>query len=259
MFGEAFADCRTQFHWLAQLPSAAGKLHGAPHPLWHQVALRWDDGHDALMSCDLGGVRAGLRFDGCLLVGDDAWSAEGRTLEDAKTWMEHALARHGLEGPLALRDAETMPAHAVVEGVPFDWDVQVANTLRDLYHHAHEALEAWRAKIGSGPVLVWAHHFDIATLQVLQKGERDDLEDAITVGYGMSPGDGANPEPYGYVNFWPTLESPELPPLPVGRWNTKGWLGTVLDAADNDGRDTLWAWLEASRSAAESLLLAPQV
>ena len=47
----------------------------------------------------------------------------------------------------------------------------------------------------------------------------------------MSPGDSSYPEPYYYVNPYPSPEDPELPRLSGGgQWHTEGWFGATLTA-----------------------------
>ena len=61
----------------------------------------------------------------------------------------------------------------------------------------------------------WPHHYDSATLILLDPAETG--EDARSINVGMSPGDGSYAEPYWYVTPWPP--PPEktilehLPPL----------------------------------------------
>jgi hypothetical protein len=76
-------------------------------------------------------------------------------------------------------------------------------------------------------VVVWPHHFDLASLVTLSGSG----EHATTIGLGFSPGDAGIDEPYFYVTPWPAPEAATLPALTIGRWNTEGWTGAVLRAS----------------------------
>jgi hypothetical protein len=80
---------------------------------------------------------------------------------------------------------------------------------------------------GFAPVRCWPHHFDIATLELLD-GAAADPKHARSVSLGMSPGDASYAEPYWYVNPWPRPEGRPLPALPEGRWHTESWFGAAL-------------------------------
>ena len=79
-------------------------------------------------------------------------------------------------------------------------------------------------------VRCWPHHFDIATLEVLDADAGP--EEALSIGLGMTPGDGGFPEPYFYVLPWPRPEQAGLPELAgEGEWPPGDWLGAVLHTA----------------------------
>ena len=80
---------------------------------------------------------------------------------------------------------------------------------------------------GAEPVRVWPHHCDIASLIALDP--ELPAEEARTIGFGMTPGDGSYPEPYWYVTPWPYPQHPDLPELAGGgAWHREGWMGAVL-------------------------------
>ena len=90
----------------------------------------------------------------------------------------------------------------------------------------------------SAPVRCWPHHFDIATLQILDGGR--------TVGAGFLGGDGQYREPYWYVTPYPyPNDRSSYPPLPRGGfWNTEGWFGAVL--LGDHARDEAAEFLDAA-------------
>lgn len=263
---DAFTDTRLQLHWLAQVPGALGATHGEPHPLWHHVALRWSPGHQALVTVPAAGtaLRAGLRVaDGTVLLldGDGVvveWNAQGKTFQDGVDWLGKRLAEHGRDAELQVRAKEKMPEHPVGDGAPISLDADAAGRLADLFDEGHDVLSAWAKRFDdAGPVLVWAHHFDIAVLRVVVPGAREDAEDARTIGYGITPGDASQPEPYAYVTPWPQpdAEGLALPALSVGHWNLEGWVGSVLKASENRGGEAEFvAWLEASNRVVEGMI-----
>jgi hypothetical protein len=77
-----------------------------------------------------------------------------------------------------------------------------------------EELKSRLADIGSGPgaVRCWPHHFDIATLLSLGRG---DPERAAAIGIGMSPGDAYYPQPHFYISPWPAPPADALPRPPI--------------------------------------------
>lgn len=98
----------------------------------------------------------------------------------------------------------------------------------------------------------WPHHFDIASLLDLGEGK--------SIGVGMSPGDGSSTLPYIYINMWPypDTEKVRLPDLSYGKWNTEGWVGTLLNAREFAGIDNqkeiIETFIKESISTARELL-----
>jgi len=75
----------------------------------------------------------------------------------------------------------------------------------------------------------WPHHFDIATLLVLN----DNKDNYKSVGVGLSPGDDNYDQPYFYITPWPypNIDAITLPDLPSSSfWHTEGWVGAILTA-----------------------------
>ena len=73
----------------------------------------------------------------------------------------------------------------------------------------------------------WPHHFDIATLVTVERGE--DSHASKTIGIGMAPMGGGYESWYWYVTPWPHPKLDTLPTLDgPGAWHTEGWIGAVL-------------------------------
>ncbi|MEM8887580.1 MAG: hypothetical protein AAGD28_06300 [Bacteroidota bacterium] len=98
----------------------------------------------------------------------------------------------------------------------------------------------------------WPHHFDIASLLDLGEGK--------SIGVGMSPGDNSSALPYFYVNMWPypDTEKVSLPGLSSGKWNTEGWVGTLLNAeafaGNPEQKEITKTFIQESVSAARELI-----
>ena len=171
-----------------------------------------------------GGEVAGIRIRHLtLLRGADSFALTGHTLADAFRFAGVPFVR-----------PDGLPSHRVADGAPFTPDPAALETLDALYANAARELERVRAsQAGAGPVRLWPHHFDIATL-ISRRGDGSG-EPERQVGCGFVAGDAQIPEPYWYVTPWPYPPADALPALSMGRWNTKGWTGAVLREGEGDG------------------------
>jgi hypothetical protein len=271
----SLTEARLQLHWAAQVPAAVGHTFGAPQPDDSQSSFQWDAVGRVLAGQPVGApgpVRAALRpADVTLLLMSEtgetlAESAlDGKTLDQAYAWMEHAVARFA--GELAARTLQRrdydMPAHAVSLGEPFRANpVPALMELVRWYGNAHGILMRLQAdEPTASPVRCWPHHFDIGMLIQLDPGA--DPEHARSIGIGLSPGDGSYDEPYWYVNPWPRPpHDADRPTLPHGHWHTEGWQGAVLPGTDlvsqkADGQaNTVQTFLRAAVRAARTILSA---
>jgi hypothetical protein len=206
---------RVQLHRAVQPAAAVGRTLLPPQPDSSQESFAWSDGR-LVQGVVEGRFRAGLRFADLTLLLLDADNAiidelplEGRTAADGFAFYER-------------RCSELLGRKVRFEGHgdahTFHADPSELARFARLYAEADALLRQVHE-----PVRCWPHHFDIATL-IDRGGGR-------TLGIGMSPGDATHPEPYYYVTPWPYPAVDELPPLAVGSWNTKGWVGAVLPAS----------------------------
>lgn len=261
---------RAQAHWAVQVISAAGETFAEHAADTSHTATSWNPGRGALVGVALGGdaaLRVGLRMPDLTLVvsgRDDSVRAElpldGRTLAEANAWAsrELAVASGGaLDAPLVHPGYELEP-HPIGAGGAFRADPGLRELARWYAVAAAELTRLRSETSGAGPVLCWPHHFDIAMRIELER----DAEGAATrtVGVGLSPGDDFVPEPYWYVNPWPTLEGAALPPLRAGEWFTDGFVGAVerssaiVDAGDGRAQSArLRAFLDAALPASIAL------
>lgn len=234
----ALTEARLQAHWAAQPVSAVGAARLPAAPDFSHTNLGWDDGRGVLAGRRIeGGRAAALRVSTLTLeVGDARYPLHGHTFDEAMAW----LAEH-TGGERLSRPEHDLPAHAVGEGGRFAVE-ELSAALGELaawFSNASGVLDAFAAATeGASAVRCWPHHFDLATLVTVGRGEG---EDAKSVGVGLSPGDGSYDQPYFYATPWPYPADPDasgLPALPAGgRWHTQGWFGAVLPGEGLVGAD----------------------
>lgn len=227
-------------HWAAQIVSAAGSSLLPAQPDFSHTNLGWSAEHEALLGQPLAeGRQAGLRLrDLSLFVtGSDArLSLPGSSVEAGLAWLSETL---GASLTLPKHDMPAQPA-VLGPGNP---------ELASWFATADAQIEG----VAEGrSVRCWPHHFDIATLLVIDEGKP--AEEARSIGVGMTPGDGSYPEPYWYVTPWPYPDAATtLSPLPGhARWHTEGWTGAVLVGDRNP--DVVHEFLSSAVSACRALL-----
>jgi hypothetical protein len=260
-------EARLQLHWAAQVPVAAAATLATPVSDDSHLALSWDEGNGALLTVPLpDGRRAGLIPATAELVVlgtsgavDQLYGLNGRTLPQALAWLASEVGG----GRSLERPGHDMPDHEVGSGKPFNLQElpEATTEVAAWYADASRALATLVAgEDKASPVSCWPHHFDIATLEVLDTGAAP--EEARSVGVGMTPGDGGIPDPYFYVLPWPRPQETNLPALAGGgEWHTGDWLGAVLHAdtirqhkdAGEQARQVT-AFLASARAAALQLL-----
>ncbi len=233
---DRLVEARLELHWATQLVSAAGTSLLQPQADFSHTNCGWLVELGVLAGRAVGGeaLRAALVFEGLELVLLDgtqeraALPLAGRTLEEGRSWLADQLGVPSDE--LRLPEHE-MPAHKVGDGGVFS----------EARTGERAELAAWFANASglihalvvdepaSSPVRCWPHHFDVASLIVLD-GDADP-EEARSIGVGFSPGDQSYSQPYFYVNSGPYPELGALPTLEAGaQWHTTGWTGAVLTA-----------------------------
>jgi len=214
----------------ANLPAAADDSHSA---------LTWKASERALLSAALGGTggdaRVGVRLNPLDLVfaADDDFGSMLRLRElsdgEAQMWLDTALARRGLKKaggvalPYEVEGDDPRARYAAERERPglaelSRWFGAAAETLENLRFSF--------AALKPGPLLLWPHHFDIATLVQLDPGNR-------SIGVGFSPGDEFYPQPYFYVSPYPRPETPPSGRLdPIGHWHTEGFVGAIATGGE---------------------------
>jgi hypothetical protein len=244
---------RETLHWAAQVPGAAGNSLLPPQPDDGHTTLRWDPAGRRLATGPGAGFRVALVIEDLalqLLDDGDAeasrLSLDGRTLDDAFTWLGRAIEELTGAPPAAdlIRRDYDLPTHPVATGAPFvGGAAEPRAELARWYANGARVLDAVVAgHPGASQVRCWPHHFDLATLITLDAGgDADagvDAESARSLGVGLSPGDAGTPQPYWYITPWPYPDATGLPALAGGgRWNTEGWVGALLTASEITGTD----------------------
>lgn len=158
-------NTRLQVHWAAQIVSSVGRTLIAPRADDSHTSFTWSDG--ALAGEPLEDERRTvLRVrDLTLVMSESEFPLRGKTLEEGFAFVEGALGQR-LERP-----SIELPDHEVARGAVFDPEENELALLASLFDGAAEVLERFRAsRAEAGPVLLWPHHFDIATLLDLGNG-----------------------------------------------------------------------------------------
>ena len=229
---------REQAHWAAQVLSAAGETFLPHAPDTSHTAMTWDPRSAALVGREIPGAapcRIALRIEDLTLRVLDRrgrsatqLALPGHSLAEAYRWTSSAVKDHtrGVLDRKLRHPGYDLDPHALAEGGRFRLAEELPALARWFANAAGALARFQRGTTGAGEVLCWPHHFDIASLVVL---EADADGDAVrSVGVGLSPGDGSIAEPYWYVNHDPETERAELPALPAGGWLRDDWTGAVL-------------------------------
>jgi len=235
-------EARMQAHWGVQLVAAVANSLVAPAPDDSHTSMRWRERM-------FYGAMTPQRFAPALRVHDltllltlptgtmlRVLELNGQTLEEAMGWVNDSVGEV-MEGVLERRVERPnyyMDHHPLAVDARFSRSaIAELRELEQWFSNAASLFEAIQGENeGASPVRCWPHHFDMATLIVLDP-EESDPEKARSINVGMSPGDVTYEQPYFYVNPWPPPQDAELPLLEgAGDWHTAGWFGTVLTAED---------------------------
>jgi hypothetical protein len=222
---------RALAHRALQWPARAARANLVPVPDDSHTSLTWDPIMAALLSQPLeGGARVGLRMAVHELVftkGErtEAFALAGGSEQEPGAWLDAKLAAEGLEPASGTKLHYDMPPALFAR--PAGEAPRLA-ALAIWFAAGAELLEELGRKYQRykpGPVRCWPHHFDIATLL--------DLDNARSIGIGLSPGDAYYAQPYFYLSPYPKPHTDNLPSLPPGgRWHTKDFFGAVAAATD---------------------------
>ena len=235
-----------ELHWAAQLPARVGATLLAPEADFGHLSLTWNESAASLVTglvtaqAPERAFRAALRpADAELLLLDlrdgvwESYPLAAHTLQEADRWLTERVAERRGETTALVAPPHEMPAHPIAEGARFGFEeAPPRRALSDWYSNIDHLLHGVRREERrAGPVRVWPHHFDIATLITLDPDRP--AEEARSLGLGWSPGDSNYAQPYLYATPWPYPDANKLPEAPAGaRWHSEGWVGCVLLASD---------------------------
>jgi hypothetical protein len=239
---QMLAGMRLQTLWAAQLVAAVAAAHVRPAADGSHIAMEWISGQELLVGArPFGGrqFRAGLRIAGFAVVLLDMMDRpleelflDGRTLSDARSWLENGIASYTESDPVRLQvPAFDIPNHPVAGGRVFSLESGDACVeLARWYAGAEVVLRELAAVTpNSSPVRCWPQHLDLRTRITVAAADRPRSDLVILV--GMSPGDSTFPEPYWYVAPSTMVSSVTLPALSHGgEWHVGDWTGAVLRA-----------------------------
>jgi len=168
---------------------------------------------------------------------EQSFALGGHTDADARRWLGGRLGAHGLDASaLDAKSPYAIPAHAVERGGAYGAG-KLSEPLTELaawFASAQHALgrthdQMIARKLAPSPVRTWPHHFDTATLTLLEGGS---AEHARSVNVGFSPGDENYDEPYFYVSPHPYPDPRRLPALPpLGHWHVRGFTAAIAPAS----------------------------
>jgi hypothetical protein len=235
-------EARLQVHHAVQWLARAARAYVPAQSDDSHTNLGWGDDLDAFTTHGFkGDLRLRLRINELRLVlvseiVQVSFTLDGRTDADARLRLRDLLSAHDLDPDrLDARLPYEIADHAVARGGTYKTD-GLADALSELaawYANADRSLGRVREQmvargLAPSPVRTWPHHFDMATLILLEAGN---AEHARSVNAGLSPGDEYYDEPYFYVSPYPHPDPAKLPPLPLGNWHTQGFTAAVLPAS----------------------------
>ena len=268
----SLGDARHQAHNVIQWLARIARSYIEPSDDDSHTALEWIDKDDALVT---GEIAAGLvlefRLSEMVLQFKEygervshPLALEDRSPAMVEAWLLVELLHRGVDRAKLSKDLPYKIVGMMTGDAVDHTHEPHEDALKELsnwYANAAFVLDRIRSeneslKPGPSPVRCWPHHFDIATLVSLEKGNS---ENARSIGVGLSPGDGHYGEPYFYVTPWPYPDSKELPDLPDGgHWHTKDFVGAILPASEIVDRDMkgndVAAFLAAAVTAARECL-----
>ena len=233
---------RAPAHYAAQWLARAGYAYVQAKPDSSHTNVGWDEAHDGFTTHPLkGDLRLGLKIPQLSLVLTEgkaisSFPMDGRTNADARAWLGKEMSAHGLDAKALNKPLPyDLPAHPIAKGEAYraSENAKGLAVLAAWFGNANASLGRIReahnkGKLQASPVRCWPHHFDLATLILLD----GDPEKGRSVNVGLSPGDGTYDSPYFYITPWPTPDRAKLPMLPpIGHWHTKGFTAAVALAS----------------------------
>jgi hypothetical protein len=239
-------DARLQAHHAMQWLARAARAYLPAQPDDSHTNLGWDEAFGGFETHKMQGARIGVKLfplSLAILEGKDStpsriFALDGHKDGHIREWLGEELGHlsldaRALDKPLPYK----IPNHKVSTGAPYAVQ-SLGDGFRELatwYSNASQSLERVRKaaaalNLEALPLRCWPHHFDLATL-ILLDPKLGKPEQARSIGVGLSPGDEHYNEPYFYTTPWPYPPPDKLPPVPeIGSWHTKSFTAAVVPA-----------------------------
>ena len=163
----------------------------------------------------------------------------GKTKSEAFQWFKSNLHKLGFDQDnFEYFKHFSLPYHEIDNGVSFvNLSSTIRNTLTKMQTNASIALHECIESLGLGtlsPVRIWPHHFDMASLIIIETDV--DHNPTKTIGIGWAMPDDEIDEPYFYTNHWIKKEERNYDNLPslnsCGKWHTSSWVGITIKYSD---------------------------
>jgi hypothetical protein len=236
-------EARLEAHHALQWLARAARAFVMMHPDDRHTNLGWDDAldgfsthfltNDVVLRLSIADLTLAVQAGG---RGAELFTLDGRTDADVGRWLERMLAAHGLDpGRVVAELPYQIADRTMAHGAAYDTG-RMGDALSELaawFANADRSLGRIREQMiargfAPSPVRTWPHHFDMATLTLLETG---DAELVRSVNAGFSPGDENYEEPYFYVSPHPYPDPSKLPALSSGHWHTRGFTAAILPAS----------------------------
>jgi hypothetical protein len=240
---QSLTETRIQLHYAIQFMAAVGNFLIEPQPDYSHASLTWNSELKVFVSSLVTAERSfhvalePISLTSLVLDAQGNQLAEfllpQKTLNDGMNWLKQTIEPLGAD--LAKLNFVTypddFPDSPLARGATFNGsDEAKRQELTAYFANTNSILQAVSASTeGASSVHIWPHHFDIAILISLPNTKKDE---AVSIGVGMSPGDGSYDRPYWYVTPWPYPDPTSLTQLASGgTWHTEGWIGAILTAS----------------------------
>lgn len=256
---------REALHAYCRVLGGIRKQLSQPHPLWWHASLQVVSEGLTTGPLALSGVAGEISLD---LESHEAVIS----IEDSEE--ERIRLRPGLPGAeLAAFCIAALTADGEIEGlasadfddmIPRQSDPEAARHFFTALRSVQTVFEEAKTLIcgDCSPIQLWPHHLDLSfewfTADPSTSETGSSSEDGRhQIGFGFSPGDEGQDEPYFYANPWPFDQTLTELPLPgSARWHVEGWNGTLLTYAEvqSAGVGLLLDYLRAVHAAAAGRL-----
>jgi len=229
----AITDAWRQAHFAAQAAAELGKAWGEEAPDDSHSSFAWlagggpvDGGVEGVPAGGGDALTARMRFADLRVSVHDAQGgivderlAAGATPDELTQWIRGVVEARIGPARQAARAAPDLPEHELAHGATFSEPGIALAQLAATYDSTDRVLRSLGSSVlASDPPRCWPHHFDLASLAIVERDRKDSM--TKTIGVGVTPPDGLEPAGYWYVSPW--QRAGELhagrPALTAGRW-----------------------------------------